>query len=57
MYDRASDIHEDAIIEKVKRIVGYVPVGTKDLLHVLVHPDVMAHTKLYVEARDRENNA
>lgn len=44
---------EQAIISKVEHIVGYVPIGTLDLLHILVHPDVIALTGAYIKEVSR----
>ncbi len=40
---------EREIMRKVRRMLGYDPVGMTDLLHMLVHPDLIALTKEYVE--------
>lgn len=42
------EIVEQEICKKIERLVGYVPVGTVDLLHILVHPDVIHLTEKYV---------
>lgn len=45
---------EQALIIKLKRMIGHVPLGTKDLLHVLTHPDVIDLTEEYVRAKRLE---
>lgn len=40
---------ENDIIEQLHKIVGYVPTGTKDLLHCLLHPDLIDLTETYLE--------
>jgi hypothetical protein len=45
---------EQALLIKLKRVLGYVPIGTKDLLHVLTHPDVIDLTDEYVRAQRLE---
>lgn len=42
---------EEALIERIQRIVGYVPVGTRDLLHILSHPDIISYSERYLGAR------
>lgn len=46
---------EKALIVKLKRIVGYVPVGILDLLHVLTHPDIIDLTMKYIESHEENN--
>jgi hypothetical protein len=43
---------KEALIERMQEIIGYVPVGTRDLLNVLIHPDLIEFTKAYVKSRD-----
>ena len=45
------DVWETALIERIQRVVGYVPVGTKDLLHILTHPDVVSYTQNYITGK------
>lgn len=45
---------EQALLIKLNRMLGYVPIGTKDLLHVLTHPDVIDLTEEYVRAKRLE---
>jgi hypothetical protein len=45
---------EMALLNKLKRMMGYVPIGTKDLLSVLTHPDVIDLTEEYVRAKRLE---
>lgn len=45
---------EKALLHKLERVVGYVPIGTKDLLKVLTHPDVIRFTKQYIFQREQE---
>lgn len=49
-YPDADEVEKE-IMRKVKRMVGYDPVGMSDLLHILVHPDVVEDTKRYIRAR------
>lgn len=41
---------QTAIVEKVLKMIGYVPIGMVDLLHVLAHPDVINLTRAYLDA-------
>jgi hypothetical protein len=41
------------LLAKVERVVGYLPIGTTDLLRVLAHPDVVRLTRRYLDAVDR----
>ena len=45
---------EAALLDRVQRVVGYVPVGTSDLLRVLTHPDVLPLTKRHIRELDNE---
>lgn len=47
--ERLTTYAEEALIKRVSQVVGYVPVGLKDLLHVLKHPDVIELTRSYIE--------
>jgi hypothetical protein len=40
-----------ALVQKIERVVGHVPVGTKDLLNVLTHPDVIDLTWAFMEEK------
>lgn len=42
------------VIEKVQRMVGYVPNGTLDLMNVLAHPDTIALTRRFLDACERD---
>ena len=42
---------EKELIERMKKMLGYVPIGTTDLLHVLTHPDLIDLTRRYVEEK------
>lgn len=39
-----------ALIVRLKRVLGEVPVMTGDFLKVLTHPDVIEYTKTYVDS-------
>lgn len=39
---------ERDVISRVNRAVGYVPIGFKDILHILSSPDVIEYTNEYV---------
>lgn len=43
---------KEDLIEQMTRIVGHVPIGTRDLLNVLIHPDLIEYTKKYINAQD-----
>ena len=45
---------EDRIVEQYQKMLGYVPIGTRDLLHILVHPDMIELTKIYVDRTHNE---
>lgn len=40
------------IMIKIKKMVGYEPVGMLDLLHILSHPDVIELTKKYILSKE-----
>lgn len=40
---------ESDLLKRLEKVVGYVPVGTSDLLHILTHPDVLQFTTRYIE--------
>lgn len=42
---------EAALLSKLQRVLGRVPIGTRDFLHVLTHPDVIEYTEEYVRAK------
>lgn len=42
---------EFAVVLKVKKIVGYVPMGFRDVLHILAHPDCIDETKAYLDSK------
>jgi len=44
---------EQEMMKKIKRMVGYEPVGMLDLLRLLTHPDLINMTKMYVELKER----
>jgi hypothetical protein len=43
---------EWALLRRVERVVGYLPVGTCDLLRILAHPDVLPLTRDYLSELD-----
>jgi hypothetical protein len=45
---------EQSLMIKLERVLGYTPIGTKDLLHVLTHPDIIDLTEEYVRAKRLE---
>lgn len=45
---------ELALVRRVHALVGYVPVGFGDLLHVLAHEDVMGLTLEYLHQVQRD---
>lgn len=47
-----SEDEKEALIQQMGRVVGYVPLGTRDLLNVLIHPDLIEFTKRYIESKD-----
>jgi len=46
--EKSRDDTGKAILKKVKKMLGYDPVGMSDLLHILTHPDVINLTKAYI---------
>lgn len=46
---------EKALLNKLNRVLGSVPVGTKDLLRVLTHPDMIDFTWEYIKAKQTED--
>lgn len=42
---------EAQLLGKLEKVIGYVPIGTKDLLQVLAHPDVIDLTQVYLDVR------
>jgi hypothetical protein len=44
------------LVARVGRVVGHVPVGTNDLLSVLTHPDVIAHTRRFIDATEQSDD-
>lgn len=52
MSDHSDDFaEEDAVIRQMQRVVGYVPLGVRDLLRCLTHPDVWPLMSAYGEAK------
>lgn len=47
-----SSLLEQEIMRKVKKMLGYEPVGMLDLLHILSHPDVISLTKQYIQEKE-----
>lgn len=39
---------ENELFKQLQRIVGYIPGGSKDMLHCLLHPDVIELTEDYI---------
>lgn len=44
------------VIEQIQKMVGYVPVGTLDLMNILAHPDVVSHTRTFLDACERDDD-
>jgi len=44
---------EAALTKRYKQVVGYVPPMFTDLLHVLSHPDVIEHTREYLNEAEK----
>ena len=45
------DERERAIMQQAEKMLGYSPVGMRDLLRVLAHPDVIELTREYLAER------
>lgn len=43
---------EDLLMEKVCRMVGYEPIGFRDLLHILSAPEVIELSRAYLDSKD-----
>ena len=43
---------EMAVVKRMEKIIGYVPIGTRDLMHVLTHPDLIDLTKAWIASID-----
>jgi hypothetical protein len=43
---------ERAVIDRYRAMTGTVPVGLRDMLHVLAHPDVIVLTRAYRDSVD-----
>ena len=43
---------EIELIGKISRVVGYIPVGTIDLLRILTHPDIIESTIAYFATKE-----
>jgi hypothetical protein len=43
---------ESLLIKQIEKMLGYVPSGTRDLLHILAHPDVLKLTQSYLKSKD-----
>lgn len=48
---------EIAVMRRVVQMLGYDPVGMLDLLHILVHPDVLTLTKAYIAEIEQRDTA
>lgn len=44
--------NKQAVINKVERVVGYVPMGLGDILSILMHPDVWPFTSKLVHTSE-----
>ena len=48
---------KDDLIEEMKKVVGYVPRSTREILNVLVNPKLIDLTQDYIHASYNELNA
>lgn len=47
-------MEEKRLIERVQKMLGYVPIGTLDLLHILAHPDCIEITRAFLDEKERQ---
>lgn len=47
-------VAEAQVILQMNRMLGYIPIGTKDLLRILVHPDVLPLMESYLQLAKRD---
>jgi hypothetical protein len=47
---------KQALMNKVERVVGYVPVGMDDILSILIGPDVYPEFKEYLRKHEESYN-
>lgn len=40
------------VMGRVGLMLGYVPVGFVDLLHILKHPDMIGYTRAYLDTEE-----
>jgi hypothetical protein len=45
-----------SIIEQMKKMVGYIPTGTVDLLYVLIHPQMMDKVQELLDSCKQEDS-
>lgn len=43
---------EQALLQKYKRLIGYIPIGLRDTLQVLAHPDVIDLTRAFLDSKE-----
>lgn len=43
---------ERDLVERYRRIVGYVPPMFTDLIRVLAHPDVISYTRKFLDEQE-----
>lgn len=54
--DKREPNHEaNEVTKKIERMVGYVPIGTLDLMNILAHPDVIGLTRKFLDACEGNN--
>lgn len=44
-------VWENEVIRQMRRMLGYVPLGTRDMLRCLTHPDIWPLMRAYGEAK------
>ena len=46
---------EDVVVGKYERMTGVVPVGFRDMLHILTHPDMLEPLLEYAQAKVKQD--
>lgn len=44
---------KEELISTIQELVGYLPLNTRDVLNILVHPEIIDVTKSFVKAMDK----
>jgi hypothetical protein len=44
---------KEDLIDRIIEVIGYLPTGTRQVLEVMCHEDVVEHTKRFVKAYDK----